>query len=103
MTDNQQPTPPTRNLTPEQQQMEAQAIPLDSPVIRALRDFATQAATSRATALVVVCATETGVAMATVMPGGFVQGYGLLQQALVLLQQQQQAQRQQGAPPQAPQ
>ena len=68
----------------------AGAIPLDTPIIKALRDFIVQAGSTRMTAMVVVGLGDGGrIAMATVTPGGFIQSYGLIQQALVLIAQQQ--------------
>lgn len=74
----------------QDQQAAVKGTPLDSPVIKALRDFTTQAAQARAVAVVVVSMSQSGnIGMAAVTPGGYVQGYGLLQQAIILMQGQQ--------------
>jgi hypothetical protein len=57
----------------------AGAIPLDSPVAQALRDFTGKALTSGCVALVAIAITEQGqVLVARVAPGGVVQSLGMI-------------------------
>ena len=67
--------------TPEEgAKLASQAIPLDSPVAQALRDFTGKALTSRCVALVAVAMTDQGqVLMARVAPGGVVQSLGMIE------------------------
>ena len=68
-----QPTPD------EGAKLASQAIPLDSPVAQALRDFTGRALTSRCVAMVAFAMTEQGqVTVARVSPGGLVQCLGLI-------------------------
>ena len=69
-----QPTPD------EGAKLMSQAIPLDSPVAQALRDFTGKALTSRCVALVAIAMTEQGqLLVARVTPGGVVQSLGMLE------------------------
>ena len=71
-----EPIIPTPN---EGAKLASQAIPLDSPVAQALRDFTGKALTSRCVALVAFAMTEQGqVMVARVSPGGLVQSLGLI-------------------------
>lgn len=66
--------------TPEEgAKLVAQAIPLDSPVAQALRDFTGKALTSRCVALVAMAMTDQGqLLVARVSPGGVVQSLGMM-------------------------
>ena len=67
---------------PDLSAMQKQAIPLDTPVTKALREFSGQVATSRATVLIAIATTDAGqILLAMAGPGGIMQTLGLLSAA----------------------
>ncbi|KKN72481.1 hypothetical protein LCGC14_0409850 [marine sediment metagenome] len=60
--------------------LKKQAIPLDTPVTKALREFSGQATTARATAVIAIAITDAGqILLAMAGQGGIVQTLGLLE------------------------
>jgi hypothetical protein len=63
----------------EEAKLTSLAVPLDSPVAQALRDFTEKALTSRCVALVAIAMTEQGHVLVTrVAPEGTVQSLGMI-------------------------